>query len=319
MVRELIDEIRNPDYTGKNRCTPCTVLNFVIAALASSLIARRSRLAGAVGFGIASVLIYLRGYLLPGTPALTRRYLPPVVLQWFGKDTEPAVASGLGHVDPTESGGVDEYSEESAERAELSGRTHGVPADETEPVRTLDFETVFRNIGVLVPCDRGDDLCLTDAFRTNWETEMETLMQSEIDGTTAANAFGFDSERKEFHLTQRDEVHVLHTEATAIGQWPSLPALIADIAAAGLLSERHADWREYDPVQQGQLLNGLRLFLETCPTTGGNTYLDEEVVQSCCSSRRVIALTCEETGDRLFEHPVTERDGETRDTESASS
>lgn len=31
------------------------------------------------------VLIYLRGYLVPGTPTLTKRYLPNRVLRWFGK------------------------------------------------------------------------------------------------------------------------------------------------------------------------------------------------------------------------------------------
>ncbi|ELZ88521.1 hypothetical protein C453_01615 [Haloferax elongans ATCC BAA-1513] len=46
------------------------------------------------------------------------------------------------------------------------------------------------------------------------------------------------------------------------------------------------------------------MFLETCPTTGGDIQLSEEVVESCCSSHRVIAVSCEESGERLFEHSL---------------
>lgn len=57
-------------------------------------------------------------------------------------------------------------------------------------------------------------------------------------------------------------------------------------------------------IQKGKLLNGLRLFLQTCPTSGGNIALTEETVESCCQSHEVIAAICTDTGERLFEHPV---------------
>ncbi|AQL43452.1 hypothetical protein BV210_12460 [Halorientalis sp. IM1011] len=34
---------------------------------------------------VSGLSIYLRGYLVPGTPALTKRFLPASVLNWFGK------------------------------------------------------------------------------------------------------------------------------------------------------------------------------------------------------------------------------------------
>ena len=46
------------------------------------------------------------------------------------------------------------------------------------------------------------------------------------------------------------------------------------------------------------------MFLETCPTAEGGVEMTEETVTSCCSSETVVAVVCEETGDRLFEQPV---------------
>ncbi|PSP84911.1 hypothetical protein BRC96_03915 [Halobacteriales archaeon QS_6_64_34] len=38
-------------------------------------------------------------------------------------------------------------------------------------------------------------------------------------------------------------------------------------------------------------LNGLRLFLPTCPD-GDSVTLTHDVVESCCSSRKVVAADC---------------------------
>jgi len=85
----LLATIRRPEYTGKNRCVPCTVVNLIIAA----------GVAGATGFvsfplGVAVAMvsvaaIYFRGYLVPGTPELTKRYLPEYILTLFGKADPP--------------------------------------------------------------------------------------------------------------------------------------------------------------------------------------------------------------------------------------
>jgi len=58
--------------------------------------------------------------------------------------------------------------------------------------------------------------------------------------------------------------------------------------------------------EKGSLLNGLRLFLEECPTGEGGIEFGQETVESCCSSYEVVAVTCGETGDRLFEEPIRE-------------
>jgi hypothetical protein len=76
---------------------PCTVLNTVIAVALAAAVGAGSYLAAqpAIGVGaggavlaVSLTAIYFRGYLVPGTPALTKQYLPRRVLAWFGKAPE---------------------------------------------------------------------------------------------------------------------------------------------------------------------------------------------------------------------------------------
>lgn len=85
MVTSPFDALRQSAYTGQNRCLPCTVLNLLVVAIGSVLIGLIVPSAGPVVaiFGVGAV--WLRGYLVPGTPMLTKRYLPRRVLAWFGK------------------------------------------------------------------------------------------------------------------------------------------------------------------------------------------------------------------------------------------
>lgn len=87
MLREhstdLLTAVRRPEYTGDNRCLPCTVVNVVLAGL---LTAAAAFVAPPLGIAVAAASltsIYLRGYLVPKTPELTKRYLPARVHAWF--------------------------------------------------------------------------------------------------------------------------------------------------------------------------------------------------------------------------------------------
>ena len=136
-----LSSLRLPEFTGENRCLPCTVVNLVIAAVASvavgavlSTMSPAFGVAGGACLLFASVtLVWLRGYLVPGTPALTRQYMPPWLLKTFGKD--PAVGS-----DQTVGAAED-------------------PAD-------VDLESLFRDAGVVEPCEDVDDLCRPQS--TTW-------------------------------------------------------------------------------------------------------------------------------------------------------
>jgi len=333
MQIDVVDDLKQPEYTGENRCEPCTVLNLVIAAVVGSLVARKSRLGGLVAVGVSIALIYLRGYLVPGTPTLTKRYLPPAVLRWFGKEPEPEVASGLGGVDtatprdagtgsadpaaPTtatddvatfDEGDIDD-ADTVDETASAADRSADEQADTDDAPEITDLETFFLDHEVLEPCAERDDLCLTDAFEADWFDEIEPLDEAGVDAAAAVDAFGFDADPDpdEFQLDSQGDTYRLLSRSGGAGRWPSRAALIADVAASRALSSWVDDWDAVPPETKGEILNGLRMFLETCPS-GGTVQMGEEVVESCCSSHEVVAVTCEETGERLFEQRLADVD-----------
>ncbi|MDS0476141.1 hypothetical protein [Natrinema sp. 1APR25-10V2] len=331
MQIDVVDDLKQPEYTGENRCEPCTVLNLVIAAVVGSLVARKSRLGGLVAVGVSLALIYLRGYLVPGTPTLTKRYLPPAVLRWFGKEPEPEVASGLGGVDtatpldvgtgsadptaPTtatddvatfDEGDIDD-ADTVDETESTADRSADGQADTDDAPEITDLETFFLDHEVLEPCADRDDLCLTDAFEADWFDEIEPLDEAGVDAAAAVDAFGFDADPDEFQLDSQGDTYRLLSRSGGAGRWPSRAALIADVAASRSLSSWVDDWDAVPPETKGEILNGLRMFLETCPS-GGTVQMGEEVVESCCSSHEVVAVTCEETGERLFEQRLADVD-----------
>ncbi len=92
-MRFLLEEtarVRQPDYTGENRCLPCTVINVGIAAVLAAVVGVITTVwTGTIVLLGSLAVIYLRGYLVPGTPRLTERYLPPWILGLFGKEPVP--------------------------------------------------------------------------------------------------------------------------------------------------------------------------------------------------------------------------------------
>jgi hypothetical protein len=85
-LRSVLDTLGQPEYTGENRCLACTALNLAIAVGIAIAVGRRRRGLAGGWLAVAVVLIALRGYLIPGTPELSKRYLPDRVLAWFGKN-----------------------------------------------------------------------------------------------------------------------------------------------------------------------------------------------------------------------------------------
>lgn len=81
----LLERLENPEHTGENRCLPCTAVNVVLAASLSVAVGVVSPPAGVLAFAVGIAAIRFRGYLVPGTPQLTKRYLPNWLLNRFGK------------------------------------------------------------------------------------------------------------------------------------------------------------------------------------------------------------------------------------------
>ncbi|MFC6975122.1 hypothetical protein ACFQL1_11345 [Halomicroarcula sp. GCM10025709] len=94
----MLARLRDPEYTGENRCLPCTIVNSAIAvALAGAVgvgiaVATTPVLAGvaaALVLAVSALSIWLRGYLVPGTPELTKRYMPPGCSPGSGRGRPP--------------------------------------------------------------------------------------------------------------------------------------------------------------------------------------------------------------------------------------
>ncbi len=310
MALDVLERVRQPEYTGANRCVPCTVLNLGLAVGIGLLLGRRRRVMGLVATASAVALIALRGYLVPGTPTLTKRYLPASVRERFGKN--PAVASGFSGIDPATDGdrppatpATDDSAAESGHRADPTGDSEVGDGAQTTPDGSAasDLEAFFLDQGILEPCADGEDLRLTDAFDGKWVDAMELVESEGIDAASVDEALGLELTVADAVIVEQGDAHVLRTDAGIAGRWPSRAALLADIAACRVLTEWDPDWDERQPAAKGQFANALRLFLERCPT-GGPVTMGEEVVESCCSSHDVIAVTCEESGERLFEQRV---------------
>ncbi len=259
-VTDLLEAIRQPKYTGENRCRPCIVVNTLIAvAMSGFLSVLATPIVGGLAFLVCVIAIYLRGYLVPGTPTLTKRYLPDRVRRLFGTHLEDA--------ETTSDGGIG------------------------------DAEPLLRATGVVVDCPDEDDLCLEATFRTAWHERLATLEDDET--RLEALASRLDLEAGKLALEGSTGGYVARYGGDRIGIWPSEAAFLADLAAAPAL-DGHAGWQDLTADEQGAVLAGLRVFLEACPTCGGEIDGNEETVESCCSTATRMALECGDCGARLL-------------------
>jgi hypothetical protein len=149
-----------------------------------------------------------------------------------------------------------------------------------------------------------DDLCLTDDFETAWLGRIEALEDEDALRDELADQLDLDAETVGFETY--GDAFIAHSDGEQIGQWESRAALLADLAAAKELPDWVDYWSSLPSQHRSQLLGGLRVFITDCPTCGGPVTADTEVVESCCRSTTVVAVACEDCGDRLLEVPHQE-------------
>ncbi len=269
--------LRQPEYTGENRCIPCTVTNFVIGVVVSAFLGYATFEIGggvAVAWGITGgsfllsvATIYFRGYLVPGTPTLTRRYFPQWLMDLFGK-----------------------------------GSTE---AEKHDPIdASVDVEAVLLDAHVIEPKPHGD-FGLTAEFETALFEQIETERSNDTGREALAAIVGIDADELEFE-SYGDGAFVAVSDRGRVGSWESRAAFLADAAAGRLLPDRYDGWEHMEPAARGAVLGGIRLFLERCPACDGSVRFGQEVVESCCRTHDVVAVTCEDCDARLFEVQATE-------------
>ncbi|MBP1902333.1 hypothetical protein J2744_002023 [Halorubrum trapanicum] len=315
----LRDRIREPEYTGENRCVPCTVLNGILAVALTAAAAVFGPVVAAVVLVASLGSIYYRGYLVPGTPELTKRYLPDRVLRLFGKAPEgprdgweeaPTGRSDEVTVTTFEPDGtVDETSgrADDADEAADADDTDQTDADEPE------FETVERirdqrenavdpiefllDVGVVEPTDGGEDLVFEAEFAETVDAHVSSLEREAVGAETLAEMFGVTPDEVAFEDRDYPAVTVLRR----VRKWPGDGAYLADVASHLALVERTDRWLDVPAEQRLSILQSLRSFISSCPVCGGEVAATANTVESCCMAHEVVAIRCEDCGEHILE------------------
>ncbi|WP_251342139.1 hypothetical protein [Haloplanus halophilus] len=262
MTGSLVDRLREPAYIGENRCYPCTAINVALVGAAAALIGAVALPAGvAVACGGLAVIGF-RGYVVPGTPRLTRRYLPDRLLAAFGKSRP---------------------------------RRGGFAVPNGSVSATDDPTEMLVELGVLA---HPDEPSLSASFRASWSTAAGRLAGDDAAvREAAAEALSVAPER--VAVDDADGGVTLAVDGEWAGDWPSRTALVADVAAE--LTLDGDAWADLDRVVRADLTARIRGLAATCPVCGSETTASDDTVESCCRSADVVAVTCTGCGDRLAE------------------
>ncbi len=274
--RTGLDRFRRPEYTGENRCLPCTVVNAAIAVIVAGAVGGVVAVElGVLVFAAALVAIWLRGYLVPGTPELTKRYLPERVLRLFGKgrDSPPPAA-------------VD------AESYLLSSSVLVDTPDGVDLTFAPWFASAWRAHLAALRERGGED---------NGSSGGSAEAPHGPDPDIAALAAITDIDAELLSIDWRDGAAFARADGERIGHWESRAAFLADVAADRALTDGLDDWMDLPIAARSAVLGAVRLFVEECPACEGTVALEERVVESCCTSYDVVAGRCTGCNERLFE------------------
>jgi hypothetical protein len=307
----LRDRIREPEYTGENRCVPCTVVNGVLAVVLTAAAAVFGPVTAAVVLVASVGSIYYRGYLVPGTPELTKRYLPDRVLHAFGKAPEgpkegwEEAPAGRGEGVTVTTFEVDQIGDESPDRtdAATTDRTDDGPEFETiERIRdqrenAVDPIEFLLDVGVVEPIDGGEDLVFEDEFAEAVESRVASLEREDVGAETLAEMFGVSPDDVAFE----DRAYPAVTVLRRVRKWPGDGAYLADVASHLALVERTDRWFDVPAEQRLSILQSLRSFLPSCPVCGGDVAATADLVESCCMAHEVVAIRCADCGEHVLE------------------
>lgn len=268
-IPNVVSRFRQPQYTGENRCLPCTIVNVAIAILFGIALALVSAPLGLALLLVSLGAIYVRGYLVPGTPELTKQYLPASVLRLFGK--EPI-----------------------AER-----RTYTIESPEE-----LDVGRILSEIGVLADFEESNEPTLTPAFRDRLCERIETVRERGTNPEDVAELFDVEE------VNPQSETSFALPKGLV--RWESEAALVADIAAGEELRTRLDGWNDLDRSARRDLLTGVRLALDSCPSCDSPLSIEEHRLDPCCQKpHTVIQSICEDCDVAIVEVTVMGIDGET--------
>lgn len=264
----LLDRLRQSEYTGENRCTPCTVVNLVIAVGVSGGVAVVAPPLGGAVFALSLLSIYFRGYLVPGTPQLTKRYMPDRLHRLFGThplDDEPEF----------------EYLDEL----------------EAERENAVDQESFLQSHGVVEVTDDGSEYVFTESFEAAVDRHTDRATADVGEYAVVAEIFGVDPDAVEPQDREYPAVKI----DIRIRKWPSEAAVITDVATHLAIAEFTDEWTDVPPSQRYEILEELRGYHDHCLACGGPVEFSHDVVESCCGHHEVKTYACADCGQHLRE------------------
>ena len=236
-------DVRKPEYTGENRCWPCTVVNVALLSIIAAVLWIRASAAVAVLVAVAGLaVVWLWGYLIPGTPQFGPRLVAAI----------PGGEALFHEEDIPEQGGS--LADESVDGDELLSRL--VEAGVLE----LDNETVAP----------------TSAYDERWRAEIERLQR--LDTDELAEAALELSPATEVRVVRDDDewIALSQGDTNVIEEtWLTRPVTIAEVAGY-----RAAESFLSDHATRLAAAQTNRMFLDHCPDCG--TALKQGTDMSCC-------------------------------------
>ncbi|WP_256391909.1 hypothetical protein [Natronoarchaeum rubrum] len=264
----VLGRVRRPEYTGRNRCWPCTITNAVLLVALSAVagvvwlpLTAAVLVAGAAG-------IWLRGYLVPYTPQVA-----------------PALFDRLPIPSPK--------SREPVGRGSIAGT-----GDEAVPDGEAVLEALL-DAGV-VDADE-ESLAVDPSFRDAWSDEQRALQNA--DGEALAAAIESTTPVGVTARAQGSDGSLVLVEGAGGGVTLARPIAIAEAAAARALE---ATAPELSAEVRAGAVRPLRGFLESCPVCDADVV--ETTPRSCCGTTnprdeddRILA--CPSCDRRLYTFP----------------
>lgn len=267
---DILSSIAEEEYTGRNRCWPCTLVNAaLVGAFALWLLVRKRQIASLAVTVIGAGLIYLRGYVVPYTPTFAPRL---------------AAASPL----------PDDLFHDAAYEPVAEERESLVETD-------VDGETVLEEMveaGIVVP--DGETLTLSADVDDVWHEEMARLAaysiedlatEIERDVPTIDDADTLESDGNEWVVLGANDVFL--ARQIAIGELAAYRVLgpYLDDEAIRLTGSR-----------------SLLMFLDECPLCG-TPVVEGSEADNCCGAYAAPGdgpddiLACPNCEQRLFTFP----------------
>ncbi|WP_181686012.1 hypothetical protein [Halorhabdus salina] len=208
---DLLERLREPAYTGENRCLPCTVVNAILVGVATAWLYRRDRtLASLAVATIGAGLIYIRGYVVPYTPTFAPRLIEaaPIPSSIFhdGRTTPgPAESTSLGDVADDGGAVLDELAAADVvmvedETVQLTDAVDSSWHEEMDRLAVLSDGELANEIERTIPhVDDAEPLEVDDqlwfVLGTNDEYLSKLVAISELGGYRALDSFLDDSLR----------------------------------------------------------------------------------------------------------------------------